>query len=104
MKQFFASLLLAGSLLACRQKTAEPHAHEGEEGLQAVSYTLYTDKSELFIEFKPLVVGNTSRFAAHLTKLGESFLPFTEGSVTVTLIMGNKGLKNTASSPASPGI
>jgi membrane fusion protein, heavy metal efflux system len=51
-----------------------------------------------------LVVGQTSKFAAHLTKLGENFLPYTEGTVTVSLIQADKGLKNTATAPSSPGI
>ncbi len=102
MKQLLAAFLLFGVLCSCGNKGAEEQAHE--EGLEALSYTLYTKKSELFVEFKPLVVGQTSKFAAHLTKLGENFLPFTEGTVTVSLLMGNKGLKNTAAAPSSPGI
>ena len=101
MKRLFTVCLLAASLVACKQKESEAPENGG---LGAVSYTLYTDKSELFVEFKPLVVGQTSKFAAHLTKLGENFLPVTEGTVTVSLIQGDKGLKNIATAPSSPGI
>ena len=101
MKRLLAVCLLAVGFIACKQKASE--APE-ETGLEPVSYTLYTGKSELFVEFKPLVVGQTSKFAAHLTKLGENFLAFTEGTVTVSLIMDDKGLKNTATTPSSPGI
>jgi RND family efflux transporter MFP subunit len=109
MKHIFAAFFLAVAIIACNNPATEhPHApdgsHPGEEGLQSVSYTLYSNKSELFVEFKPLVVGSTSKFAAHLTKLGENFLPYTEGTVTVSLLQGNKGLKNTATAPSSPGI
>ncbi len=101
--------LLAG-LVACNNKVSDDHAHApdgshpGEEDLQALSYTLYTERSELFVEFKPLVAGQTSNFAAHLTVLGENFLPYTEGNVTLSLILGQKGIKNLAASPGSPGI
>ena len=101
MKSLFAVCVLAVCFIACKQKA--PEAPE-EAGLEPVSYTLYTDKSELFVEFKPLVIGQTSKFAAHLTNLGENFLPFTEGTVTVSLLVGDKGLKNSATAPSSPGI
>jgi membrane fusion protein, heavy metal efflux system len=90
-------------MYACKgknQATAENQAKE----LQSLSYTLYSDSSELFVEFKPLVVGNTSKFAAHLTHLGELFTPFTEGSVVVSLFINGKVLKDSAGAPASPGI
>jgi cobalt-zinc-cadmium efflux system membrane fusion protein len=102
MKHLLSICLLAISVIGCKQKTAKEEITG--ESLQALSYTLYTEKSELFVEFKPLVVGQTSKFAAHLTILGENFMPYTEGTVTVSLIQGDKGIKNTADSPSSPGI
>ena len=72
--------------------------------LASLSYTRYTYKTELFVEFKPLVTGTTSTFAAHFTKLGENFTALTEGTVTVSLIMGDKGVRHTEEAPASPGI
>jgi membrane fusion protein, heavy metal efflux system len=110
MKQFIAAAFLVLGLWACTSPASEEHAHNAdgshpeEEGLQAVSYTLYSDTSELFVEFKPLVVGTTSKFAAHLTRLGEQFTPYTEGTVTVSLLVGSKGVKQTATAPTSPGI
>ena len=111
MKYFVvACMLLAGVMSCTRTSTEEDHAHAadgshpGEEVLQALSYTLYTDKSELFVEFKPLVVGQVSKFAAHLTHLGDNFTPYTEGTVTVSLVTSNKGIKHTADAPASSGI
>src|SRR5829696_5459011 len=102
MKQSIAAWLLIIIMIiaACKSKPTEDHPHTADgahvkEELQALSYTVYTNKSELFVEFKPLVVSQTSKFAAHLTKLGDSFLPFTEGEVTVSLIQDDKGIKNT---------
>jgi membrane fusion protein, heavy metal efflux system len=102
MKQLLAISVAVISLAACKGKSSTAESHEEE--LRSVAYTLYTDKSELFVEFKPLVVGQASKFAAHLTKLGETFLPYTEGVVTVSFIQGTKGIKNTATAPSSPGI
>lgn len=101
MKYLFTICLLAVGITGCKQKAAKDDA---AESLESLAYTLYSDKSELFVEFKPLVVGQTSKFAAHLTLLGENFLPFTEGTVTVSLIQEVKGIKNTATAPSSPGI
>jgi membrane fusion protein, heavy metal efflux system len=87
---------------SCKSKSSDEVAGEAE--LASLSYTLYTDSTELFVEFKPLVVGETSRFAAHLTRLGENFTAYTEGNVTVSLLQDDKGLKNSVDSPSSPGI
>ncbi len=102
MKRYLIVLFAFCFLAAC--KNNHSHTEEKKEELEALAYTLYTAKSELFVEFKPLVVGQTSKFAAHLTKLGENFLPYTEGTVTVTLFQNGKYLKNTATAPNSPGI
>lgn len=91
--------------VGCTQKATDEHGHEhGAGGLEPLAYTLYSDKTELFVEFKPLTVGSISKFATHLTILGDNFLPVTKGKVTVSLIVGNDGLKAVADSASSPGI
>lgn len=72
--------------------------------MPSLSYTLYSDTTELFVEFQPLVVGKTSRFATHLTLLSDTFRPYTEGQVTVSLVQDDKGIRNTVDSPGTPGI
>ena len=95
------SLLL---LFACN-KDAKEHSHEHEEdGMQALAYTLYSDKTEIFVEFKPLIAGVNSKFAAHFTILGEYFKPLTEGTVTISLIVNGQGIKQTVDTPSVPGI
>lgn len=102
MNKIFASLTMSALLFAgCAGKQEQ---EEHEHGLEPLAYTLYSDKTELFVEFKPLVVGNTSRFATHLTQLGDLFTPLTKGSVTVSLIKDGKGIRHTADVPSSPGI
>jgi len=78
------------------------HSHASEEK-PTVDYTVWTDQTELFVEFPALVVGETSRFAAHFTVLNEH-QPVREGSVTVSLIEGDKGIRHTVDAPSSPGI
>lgn len=98
VKMVLFILLLAG----CSQQKAE-HAHE-ESGIAPLSYTLYSKNTELFVEFNPMVVGKISGFAAHFTILGEKFSPLMEGSVTVSLIIDEKGVRNSSDSASSPGI
>lgn len=41
--------------------------------------------TELFVEWRPLVVGQATRFTAHLTRTGDQFRPYGEGKVTLAL-------------------
>jgi RND family efflux transporter MFP subunit len=91
--------VIAAIAFGCNKQSL-PHEH----GPDPLAYTVYSDKSEIFVEFKPLVVGSASKFAAHFTILGERFLPLNEGSVTINLIVGTKGIRQTSNSPAVPGI
>ena len=50
------------------------------------------------------MVGSKSNFAAHFTILGEQFLPLTKGKVTVSLIVGESGIRHSADTASSPGI
>lgn len=60
----------------------EGHAHE--EDNNALAYTHFTDQTELFVEFPALVVGQSSRFLAHVTRLAD-FKPLTAGTLDVIL-------------------
>ncbi|MEK6482357.1 efflux RND transporter periplasmic adaptor subunit [Catalinimonas sp. 4WD22] len=90
----------------CQTSSEEVHTH-GEGGhdhaAEALSYTVWTDSLELFVEFPPLVKGQVSSFAAHFTRL-EDYKPVTEGAVTVSLVQGDKGIRQKVDTPSSPGI
>lgn len=95
-------------LFSCGSNEEEGHAHDAEgnhlsSGVPAISKTVWTDQTELFVEFPALVEGKTSKFAAHFTKL-EQHQPVPEGSVTVSLIKGDRGIRQKMDSPSSPGI
>jgi len=77
------------------------HSH-GSEAV-TLSYTLFSDSLELFVEFPAMVAGQTSAFAAHFTELA-TYRPLTSGKLTVSLVLGNKGLRSSVDGPASPGI
>ncbi|WP_223275919.1 efflux RND transporter periplasmic adaptor subunit [Algoriphagus aquimarinus] len=97
-------------LASCQAKEEEDHAHDANGGhveesaeIPTLDATVWTDKTELFVEYPALVVGSTSRFAAHFT-LMDKHQPVREGTLTVSLIKGETGIRNTAESPDSPGI
>jgi len=94
--------------MSCNNKAEDAHAHnpdgshEGEE-IPRLDFTIWTEKTELFVEFPALIVGNPSRFAAHFTVL-DKHQPVRDGSVTVSLIKDGQGIRNTVEAPSSPGI
>ncbi|MGB6151302.1 MAG: efflux RND transporter periplasmic adaptor subunit [Pricia sp.] len=106
MKHIF--IVLAFLTISCNENAEDAHAHNADgshvgEEVPRMGYTLWTDKTELFVEFPALIVGNPSRFAAHFTVL-DGHRPVSEGPVTVSLIKDGKGIRNTADAPSSPGI
>jgi cobalt-zinc-cadmium efflux system membrane fusion protein len=93
--------------LSCLFSACNRHEHAHEEKSnepEALAYTIYTDKTELFLEFKPLLIGKEARFAAHFTHLGEYFKPFTEGSITLTLEVNGKKTSIQTDTLMVPGI
>jgi RND family efflux transporter MFP subunit len=92
--------------LFCAGFTSCNNKEEAKEkaSLDPLAYTLYTENTELFVEFKPLVVGSKSKFAAHFTILGKNFKALTDAKITVSLIVGDKGIKNSVDAQSSPGI
>lgn len=80
-----------------------PHGDEPDE-LEGVAVTLWTERTELFMEYRPLIVGAESSFAAHVTEM-PSFKAVTAGSMRVDLVMtGGATQSATAERPSNPGI
>ena len=107
--RYIAMFFMLG-IVSCQQPADQGHDHEADgghahkdDGLPSIDTTIWTDKTELFVEFPALVVGYTSRFAAHFTVM-DRHKPVREGTVSVNLIKGNKGIRHTAEAPSSPGI
>jgi RND family efflux transporter MFP subunit len=96
-------VLITALAFSC-QRNSTPEEEHGHTEVTTLAYTLYSDKTELFVEFKPLVVGESSRFAAHFTKVGENFTALNEGTITLSLIVNEKGIRTTTEKPSNPGI
>ncbi|MGY5849415.1 efflux RND transporter periplasmic adaptor subunit [Salegentibacter sp. F14] len=106
--KYLIILLIPLFLISCGNNEEEDHAHDAEgnhlsTGVPAISKTIWTEHTELFVEFPALVEGKISKFAAHFTVL-DQHQPVREGSVTVSLIKGENGIRHKVDSPSSPGI
>ncbi len=82
--RIIAFLTLTG-LTACTEQSSAPNSQEQQS--DAFVFTHYSDTTELFVEFSALIVGQSSSFAAHFSKMSD-FLPVETGVVTVTLSGG----------------
>jgi cobalt-zinc-cadmium efflux system membrane fusion protein len=78
-----ASLAIA-LLAGCARN---PDSGSAASAPEPMVVTHYSEGAELFVEFPPLVSGETSTFAAHFTRLAD-FKPMTEGTVDVLLSGG----------------
>ena len=76
-------------------------AIESGEEAPAVVETRWTERSELFIEYPPLVAGETSRFAIHFTDL-DTFAPVRTGGAVVRL-SGRGTQAFSVEAPGRPG-
>ena len=71
---------------------------------ERVEVTRWSARSELFMEYPELQVGNSSRFAVHLTDLA-SFRPLDAGRVAIELDHGDGTVERFAvDAPSQPGI
>jgi hypothetical protein len=76
----------------------------GSEIQRAVTRTMYIQNTELFAEWRPLVVGQATRLTAHLTRTVDRFLPYAEGKVTLTLTVDSVATNAAADGPERPGV
>jgi len=101
MKKAALVILASLWLWSCQGGSAK----SGVSGDPAVkSVTLWTEKTELFLEYPPLVAGEVSRFSVHLTDL-DSFKPLAAGRIVVELRLSDGGTESFAvETPSRPGI
>ena len=97
------SALVLLTLISSACGDQQPVATQETE-IAPLSVTRWTDQTELFAEYPPLVVGQTSRFAIHLTGLG-NFKAVTSGQVEVHLEGGGSAPEIfRVGAPSRPGI
>ncbi|MCU0372566.1 MAG: efflux RND transporter periplasmic adaptor subunit [Ignavibacteria bacterium] len=101
MKLSYIVIIISVLFLSCGRSGKENE--DNKDDLEALAFTFYSDKAQLFIEFKPFVKGDTSFFAAHLTDL-DTYKPIEEGALKITLSGNGADIINIASKQSSPGI
>ena len=94
-------VLTLGALACGGSEPAVTDAVELEEPAPVVE-TRWTTRSELFVEYPPLVEGETSRFAIHFTELA-TFEPVRAGRASVRLT-GVQDQEFVVEAPGRPGI
>lgn len=94
-------LILPSVFFGCSKNTPEQEEHHHE----AHAITLWTDSTELFMEYPPLVAGKEAAFAIHLSKM-KDFKAITEGMLELVFINTSSGqeTKFVSNAPSHPGI
>jgi RND family efflux transporter MFP subunit len=95
-------VVIAAAVLSGCGGAAAPEAQPAQP--ESLSVTDWTERTELFMEYPPLIAGTQGRFAVHLTNL-KDFHALAKGRVTVELkaATGQAETFQTAG-PSSPGI
>jgi cobalt-zinc-cadmium efflux system membrane fusion protein len=99
--RYAAFLVLLIFLVAgCTQKQKTAETHEGE----TIKKTVWTSRTELFMEYDEPKAGSSAGFLVHLTDLG-NFKPVTEGSLTLTFTPeAGEPVTVKIDAPEKPGI
>ena len=105
MKTYYwiMAVLIATALTGCGQSQSKGEASEGHAHDESLRLTTYNSDFELFAEATPFVVGQSSDILAHFSHLS-NFKPLKEGSITVSLIVGTDGIRQTVEKPLRDGI
>ncbi|MDD3628084.1 MAG: hypothetical protein PHV06_12290, partial [bacterium] len=104
MKKNLLLLFTMACLISCHQKQKDVNlAGSDYSALEPISITVFTEKVELFAEFRPFIIGQETAFAAHLNDL-EEFKPFPSGSLQVILKNDKNQYENKVDAPSVPGI
>ena len=96
-----AVLLMAGSVLGCVPPADVPIPDEAP----TLDVTHWTDTTELFMEYRPLVAGQAALFAVHLTTLVD-FQAVTTGRASIEFVPEGGGPATTlmGPEPSRPGV
>ncbi|MCL2101552.1 MAG: efflux RND transporter periplasmic adaptor subunit [Fibromonadales bacterium] len=94
----FAAIAASGCGNHGHKRAKDDHAHD--ESLQLTAYCCHF---EAFIEAAPFVAGHASDISIYFSHL-DNFKPLAEGSVTISLIVGTDGVRQTLSKPVQAGI
>jgi RND family efflux transporter MFP subunit len=99
---WFCLAIALASVAACsRQEAAQTNGDE----LPALNVTHWTDKTELFMEYPPLIAGRSALFAVHLTTMSD-FKAISAGRAVIEFTPESQGTAKTLAGPqpSRPGV
>ncbi len=100
--KYIPLLLIVLLATSCGQAPAhDEHAHAHEE--VKLPLTGYSSQLEVFAEADPFIVGHNSDVLAHFTAL-DGFKPVEANTVTLSLIVGDKGIRQTVNQAVRAGV
>ena len=99
LEKAIPALVLVSLLTACR---STPQEATTEQEPPTVAVTIWSERTELFMEYPPLVAGEEAAFHIHLTDLS-NFQPLREGRVVVRF-EGDAIERVEVDGPSTPGI
>ena len=102
LRRTVTGVVFAGALVSACSKS-DPAAPEAE--LPMLDVTHWTDRTELFMEYPPLVAGETVRFAVHLTRLSD-FAALAQGRPRIEMspVKGGATATLPGNEPSRPGV
>ena len=103
MKHTHVVVLASMFLAACKPGGSPDHAGPAHGEGRPLSFTHFGTQTALFVEFEPLVAGQATKMAAHLTRL-DDWKPLTDGRVVVSLSGGGPEERFEVQGPSTPGI
>jgi len=96
-------LLMMLTLFSCNSDQAHDQDHDHDHDEVKYLITAYSEHFEIFAEADPFVQGKTSEILVHITRM-EDFKPLDDGRVTLSLITGSRGVRQTREVPVKAGI
>lgn len=101
-QRFAFVLVMAVATAACERGTA---VEQAAPELPTLDVTSWTDRTELFMEYPPLVAGQTALYAVHLTRLSD-FTAMTTGRprLEFTPESGGSPIVLQGNPPSRPGV
>lgn len=101
MKNYIYIFLISAFIVGCKSKNnsgEDVHDHEVK-----TQFVAYSDSLEVFAETDPFISGKSSEILSHFSTLS-NFKPIKDAEITISLIVGNKGIRQTLNKPERPGI
>lgn len=93
------TVLVMLAMAGCKHE----HSHDGHAHEDNLQLTAYSDNLELYAKATPFVVGRSSIVLSHFTRLSD-FKPLDSAEITLSLIVGSDGIRQTLSTTGSKGI